>query len=51
MNFYKDVFLKRLGTKSLEKVKGGWTLKVIHAVILILIYEILRINKEARVLA
>jgi hypothetical protein len=45
------VFLKRLGTKSLEKVKDVWTLKVIHAVILTLIYELLRINKEGRVLA
>ena len=45
------VFLKRLWTKSLEKVKDGGTFKVIHVVILTIIYEILRINKEGRVLA
>ena len=46
-----SVFIKRLWTKSLRKCKDGWTFKVIHAVILTLIYEILRINKEGRVLA
>jgi hypothetical protein len=49
--FTNFVLLKRLWTKSLGKCKDGWTFKVIHAVILTLIYEILRINKEGRVLA
>ena len=51
LQFKNSVFLKRLWTESLRKCKDGWTFKVIHAVMLALIYEILRINKEGRVLA